>query len=397
MRVDAIKSRVRLGGRDWVAAAVAGALGLLVFTTPGVNAHKAITSKYTYNEDVFPILRDKCGRCHTEGGPAPMSLLTYKDNGGAVAWAESMREMLVSEAMPPWHADPTGPAVRNMHALTPRELDILVTWATGGTPQGDLNRKPAAPPVQPGWALGQPDVTIPMEKAHTLGANASEETVELTLPTNLPEVRWVRAVDLLPGTSSMVRRALVRIENGPVLAVWQPGDDLTPAPGGTAFRMPAGSKLVLQIHYKKPWQDEQQEKSDRSTLGLYFTDEPLSGKDIQAFAIDGPKTEGDPTVPKNFSGTLPRGGRVLALRASVDQPYLSVDVAAVTGAGRRVPLLKLRAARPEWLRRYWLADPIELPAGTRIEVKATPADPDSGPLTAPVHMPLQVALDFVPQ
>jgi hypothetical protein len=44
-----------------------------------------------------------------------------------------------------------------------------------------------------------------------------------------------------------------------------------------------------------------------------------------------------------------------------------------------------------------LADPVELPAGTKIEVKVTPGDPDSGPLMAAVKSPLQVALDFVPQ
>jgi len=83
--------------------------GALLLAITGVEAHKAVTSKYTYNDDVFPILRDKCGSCHTDGGSAPMSLLTYNENGGAVAWAESIREMLIAEAMPPWYADPTGP------------------------------------------------------------------------------------------------------------------------------------------------------------------------------------------------------------------------------------------------------------------------------------------------
>ena len=90
-------------------------------------------------------------------------------------------------------------------------------------------------------------------------------------------------------------------------------------------------------------------------------------------------------------------GRVLAIRPLVDQPYASVEVAAVSASGRRVPLLKMRGARAEWPRRYWLADPVELPAGTKIEVKATPGDPDSGPLTAKVDSPLQISLDYVPQ
>ena len=36
------------------------ALGLVISVEPG-SAHKPITSPYTYNDDVFPILRDRCG------------------------------------------------------------------------------------------------------------------------------------------------------------------------------------------------------------------------------------------------------------------------------------------------------------------------------------------------
>src|SRR3954469_851830 len=83
---------------------VAATAAAMLFAAGTIDAHKAVTSKYTYNEDVFPILRDKCGACHVDGGPAPMSLLTYSDNGGsvgAVAWAQSMRDMLSAEVMPP--------------------------------------------------------------------------------------------------------------------------------------------------------------------------------------------------------------------------------------------------------------------------------------------------------
>ena len=52
---------------------LAGAIGMAMFAATTIDAHKGVTSKYTYNDDVYPILRDKCGRCHTDGGPAPMS------------------------------------------------------------------------------------------------------------------------------------------------------------------------------------------------------------------------------------------------------------------------------------------------------------------------------------
>jgi hypothetical protein len=378
----------------------AAAAGFVIAAAAGIDAHKAVTSKYTYNEDVFPILRDKCGRCHTDGGPAPMSLLTYNENGGsggAVAWAESMREMLTAEAMPPWYADPSGPAVKNNHALTPRELDILITWASGGTPQGNLAKKPAAPPAQFTWGLGKPDLELKLPEPQTLPPGEMEKDADVSVPTNFTEAKWVKAVDLLPATPSMVRRATIAVDNGPILAVWEPASDAIAAPGGTAFKIPAGAKLRVQVHYKKPWQEEQQSKSDQSTIGLYLTDEPLSGKEITSVPINGSSDESVPTAPKKFGGALATAGRVLAIRPSLDQPYASMEINAVGASGRKVPLLKLRQARPEWPRRYWLADPVELPAGTKIEVTAVPGDPDSGPLIKAVHNPLQVALDVVPQ
>ena len=378
-------------GVTTIAAGLAVVAAIVASTT--IDAHKGITSKYTYNDDVYPIMREKCGRCHAEGGPAPMSLLRFSiENGGAAAWAESIRENLVSDAMPPFYADPTGPSVKNNRTLTAKELDTILTWATGGTPQGDLNKKPVDTPITAHWALGKPDVLIPMPVPFSLGPGVMQDTLDTSVPTKFTEAKWVKAVDLLPGTPSMVRRATISIDNGPVLVVWEPGDEPIAAPGGTAFKIPAGANLHLQIAYKKNYLEEQATKTDTSTVGLYLTEEPLSGKAIDSFAVDPARGE-----TANLSGTLSTGGRVLALRPQVDQPYASLDVTAVGASGRRVPLLKLRGQRPEWPRRYWLTDPVELPAGTRIEVKLVAGDPNSGPLVTPVKSPLRISLDYVPQ
>ena len=63
--------------------------------------------------------------------------------------------------------------------------------------------------------------------------------------------------------------------------------------------------------------------------------------------------------------------------------------------GRRVGLLRLRAPQPQWYRRYWLAEPIELPKGTKVEVTAALAPSDSALATAKRY-PLQVAVDYDP-
>ncbi len=374
----------------------AAAFGLVLATTTApVVAHKAKTSPFSYNVDIFPLLRDNCGRCHVEGGPAPMSLMTYDQDGGAVAWAESIREMLLAGAMPPWYADPTGPAVRNNHSLKPRDLDKIITWATGGTPHGDLSIK--IPPIEAkeGWAGGKPDAELPMPQPYTVGPNIMQASNEVTIPTTFTDTRWVKAVDLKPGTPSMVRRAYISVEGGPLLTVWEPGDDVVDPPSGAAFKIPAGAKLHLKIDYKKSWQDEQKSLEDKSVVGLYFTEEPLSGKSIESVSIDGPKDEG--IGPRTFTGTMTAAGRVVALRPMLDAPYETVDITAIAASGRKVPLLKLHNARPEWPRRYWLVDPIELPANTKIEVTMQPGDPDIGPLGKAESFALQIGLDVIPQ
>src|SRR3977135_2251013 len=134
-------------------------LTLAALAIRDTQAHKNVTSPYQFNRDVFPILRDKCGRCHIEDGPAPMGLLSYNDGANsATPWAEGIRELLVSEQMPPWYVDPLGPAVKGGYALSPVESDKLITWATGGTPQGDPDKRPAPVVYQPRWSAGPPDL-----------------------------------------------------------------------------------------------------------------------------------------------------------------------------------------------------------------------------------------------
>src|SRR5258708_28234441 len=119
-------------------ASALAALAFAALATESTLAHKPITSKYTYNADVFPIVRDRCGRCHVAGGAAPMSLLSYKD---AVPWAESLREELTAERMPPWYVDDESAPMRGGRSLTAGEIDTIVTWATGGTPEGDAAKR----------------------------------------------------------------------------------------------------------------------------------------------------------------------------------------------------------------------------------------------------------------
>jgi hypothetical protein len=204
-----------------------------------------------------------------------------------------------------------------------------------------------------------------MPAPYTLGADMHEATMEFTLPTRASERRLLRAVDLRPGTPSIVRWATIAVSaaNGgveEVLGVWVPGDTPVPLDEGFAFELPASADIVLRVHYRKTWEFERKEMTDRSTVGLYYAKAPATvvkkitagaiiGEDVRALAI------------------YPRGGLANA----------AVSVVAERPDGSRVDLIAFHP-RPDWARRYWFVEPIPLPRNTKISV-TTKAD-DEMPL-----------------
>src|SRR5688572_5334680 len=113
-------------------------LALTLTSEPG-RAHKPFTSPLPDNNDMFTILPDICTRCHVPDGVAPMSLMTYEDT---VPWGESIRVELLAGHMPPWSVDAAPTRFRNAQLLSAREMNVLITWATGGTPFGNPDKMP---------------------------------------------------------------------------------------------------------------------------------------------------------------------------------------------------------------------------------------------------------------
>ena len=195
------ETAMRLIGRSLLAAAGAGLVAAIAM--PVGEAHKPITSKYTFNDDVFPILKERCAQCHVAGGVAPMSLMTYEE---AFPWAESIRAELVASHMPPATADGRFGDVTHARGLTPQEIDVLLTWASGGNPRGAIDQKLPAVGLKNDWALGKPDTVLQQPAEFTLTADKMEDSQAFSVPTGLTEPRWVRVVDLLPGNPAIVHQ-----------------------------------------------------------------------------------------------------------------------------------------------------------------------------------------------
>jgi hypothetical protein len=250
-------------------ATAAGLLLVAVVFSPTSEAHKAITSKYTYNADVQPIFANRCGRCHIAGGVAPMSLVTYTD---AFPWAESLRTELLAE-----EEGGADNFVRAAHrSLSARELDVVLDWAVGGTPEGDPADAPQPAVLKNDWAGGTPDLVQAPAVAFQIPDDTMEVTHEFVLPGGVTRERRISAIDLLPGTPAVVRDATIslRAPNAPPMIIgrWVPRQlpaAIAVTPGTS---LPAGAELIVRIHYKKTWKYEGQALSDQSSVGIYFAD-----------------------------------------------------------------------------------------------------------------------------
>src|SRR5262252_1770122 len=182
----------------FTAAAALTVLAAAFFMAPSSGADGIAKSKapIIFNTDVAPILYKNCAECHRPGELAPMSLLSYKD---ARPWARSIREKVVTRQMPPWSANPHFGSFSNDRRLSQAEIDTIAAWVDEGAIEGNSRDLPTAPSLDDKWAIGKPDTVLSMDKDYELSAQGSDEYINISIPTNFAEDKWVQAVEVHPG------------------------------------------------------------------------------------------------------------------------------------------------------------------------------------------------------
>ncbi|MBF83107.1 MAG: hypothetical protein CL489_01380 [Acidobacteria bacterium] len=383
---------------------------ILLVSGSTTNAHKPITSKYMYHQDVYPIFLAQCGGCHAPGAVAPMSLLSY---GDAYPWAQSIKEELVNLTMPPWQPEDGFGRFKHGGSLTAQQLDIVVEWANGGTPEGVPVDHPVAN-VKPSWPLGEPTAIFEMPEIFTLTADVHEATRYFVIPSGFERETLIRAVDFRPGAPAIVRSAILFVDTSnkaavydaadpnpgfgvedvsefdteQILAAWLPGQEAI-ALDGAAYAVPADADLVLRVTYKKTWTYEGLAVEDRSAVALYVATRDVPK--VETMTLQSPSrlnTGNDQVV--TFTTDLARDVDLLAILPNLATDALAVQIEALTRDGRRTPIVRLASPRPQWRTRYWLEEPLTLARGTTLEVQAIfKSDQTDG------NLPVRFTLDLV--
>jgi peroxiredoxin/mono/diheme cytochrome c family protein len=344
----------------------------------------------TYARDVSRIFQKNCQECHRPGQAGPMSLLTFDD---AVGWSAMIREVVEERRMPPWDADPHYGTFANDRSLSDADRATILAWLEQGTPRGDDQDLPPAREFSQGWTIGKPDAVFTMPKAFHVPAKMPPEGVpyqRFYVETGFSEDRWIERAEAKPGAPEVVHHIVVYVvpagqdfvPDDPrfqVLAGTAPGDMPVILRPGYAKKVPAGARLVFEMHYTPSGKGQ----PDRSSLGLVFAKKPPQSEVLTA-PIANPMFRIPPGA-KNYeveaTFRFKRPGVILALMPHMHLRGKNFRYEAVYPDGKVQTLLYVPRYNFNWQSVYRLLKPLPVPAGTRVRCIAhfdnSPANPNN--------------------
>lgn len=335
---------------------------------------RSASATVTFHKDVEPILQQRCQECHHPGTAAPFSLLTYDD---AVSWSAMIKEVVQERRMPPWHADPRFGHFSNDRSLKTAEIKTLVDWIDQGTVAGKPEEAPPSKEFAEGWRIGTPDAVFELPKDVSIPANGTMPYKYFVTETNFKEDMWVEAAEARPGNRGVVHHIIVfSMQEGMKQAVQEknwivamaPGDEPLRLPVGVGRKIPAGSKLVWQMHYTPTGKPE----TDRSAVAFKFCKTPPE-KAARVFGVDNHRfiiPAGESNFRVEARHTVGRPITLLGMMPHMHLRGKSFEYTATFPDGHKEVLLSVPQFDFNWQTSYRLDKPLSVPTGTKIECTA---------------------------
>jgi Copper type II ascorbate-dependent monooxygenase, N-terminal domain/Copper type II ascorbate-dependent monooxygenase, C-terminal domain len=304
------------------------ALALLALAAPlvALAATRGGGATPSFTRDVAPIIQQKCAGCHQVGGIAPFPLETA---GQARSKASLIAAAVQARVMPPWPPGNRSPAYvgEAERKLTATERATILAWARAGGRVDGPARKPLPPkgvPVAPGESV----LRMRLPAAYTprapkgatddyrcflldpkLAADSAATSARIDpgqpkvvhhvilFRVSKAQVAEARQLDAkssglgwtcfggtglsLSGSTSGIQDAL---NNADWIAAWAPGFGGARVPDGTGVPLPAGSQVVMQVHYNLL----NGRAPDRSGAVLTVDSAPANLKPLQTMLLPGP-------------------------------------------------------------------------------------------------------------
>ena len=357
-------------------------------------AFAEVPAKPTFTKDIAPIFQEKCEACHRVDSIAPMPLTTFEE---ARPWARSIKARVSERQMPPWHLDKSVGIqdFKNDRSLSDDQIETIVRWIDQGATKGDPKDMPPAKvwPSEQGWNFAklfgqtEPDLIV-RSTPWTQKAGANDTWWKTVVDSGLTEPRWVRAVEVRPGT--VKGRKITHHANTDLLQYDPDALDPQMTPGrftewavgkqpelmrpNSGMLMQPGAKIAWDIHYSNGGEDI----TDFVELGIYFYPKGQEPKYRQHLVRMGKTGVGAIDIPPNtvqpteFHFPLRQAARIESFQPHMHLRGKAMTLEAILPSGQTVVLSHVGDFNFNWHNSYVYADnaaPL-LPRGTIIKVRS---------------------------
>ncbi len=348
----------------------------------------------TFVRDIAPLVHANCTPCHHANGSAPFVL---SDFDSVRKRANQLAIVTEDRFMPPWKPLPGFGTFADSRRLTDAEIELFARWADAGAPLGDPRAEPPPPVFDDRWQLGEPDLVVRLSEPVALPAEGRDVWTTLVVPLGLTEDRFVRAIECRPSNPQVLHHFMMFVDRQGLsheratgklvigdegmatggdlfgeelmsesLMSWLPGATPKPLPADTAWRVPAGAELVLDSHFRTTGKEE----TCQLEFGIHFAEDRADRLPVIVYlageGMNIPPGVSDYTIRQEIE--LPVDVRLEAISAHAHYVCREIHGRAVLPDGSTVELLRIEDWDFEWQDTYRYENPLEVPAGTRIEL-----------------------------
>ena len=361
-------------------------------------AHDAIS----YTQDIVPILEQNCVSCHRDGAIAPWSMSSHAMVKG---WSPMMREVVMTRRMPPGQIDDhVGKPLKDVAGLSVDEQRKLIQWIDQGAPKdGAADPLAALTFSDAKYSLGEPDIVLSVPP-QTIPATGVIDYRYVPVELNLDRDVWIRGIEFVPGDRQVLHHVITYLsspadksdveeaeEQGQNLGGFAPGRQPDTFEDNSGRLIPAGSNLLLQMHYTTSGR----ETVDATEVGLFLHDEPPAY--VMSGGVAGQRRF---IIPPGAKEHKLRGEQLIEKDAYLYEmmPHMHfrgkyMSYTAEYPDGTSELLLSVPKYDFNWQFKYQLQEPLFMPSGTKLVAEGAMDNSDRNPgnpdPTRPVFFGLQ--------
>ncbi len=371
------------------------------------------TDEMTFSNQIVRLMQNHCQRCHHQGGHAPFSMTTYEE---AYPYARAIKSAVSARRMPQSVSArlDTGcgdaDTFEGPRRLTASEIAMFVEWVDAGAPEG--NRKDLPPPMtfddghDYDWRAGEPDLKLDNgPNGFRVPASLNKDFFRrFPIKTNYESDRYFISFEAQVGTGDLGRQINVvhhvtlfidptcgsldhekrfAASNPQIpgtgfegeftyptslVGMWFPGTNPIVLPAGLGIKVPRGACLIMEVHYTT-WQPEI--VMDKTAIGIRWAREPVYYERVATrvnnknFVIPAGAKHYEVNATKTFADPI----TIYSMAPHMHQFGTDFIAEALLPNGDKRCLIDVEYDFKHQ-GNYLLKQPIRLPGGTTIKVRA---------------------------